>query len=254
MNSTRKFLLASGIIAAIGLGIWLVTSRWPASAPTPGPPASPTARSVPDDFPPLTVAENFTRATTQAERLKWVRQPTRVAAAMAEFFSTGAGAHEVVDKLAPMVPADTGEKIYQRFGVTMADGTQRLLCVVTSAGETKADFKAYSRHGSAPWAELLAGKTKEADEMRVFIRKGNYYNFGFKHEVRWQNFTATSPDLENPVALYMARTHPDLEQLEHLDLQHPTRVTVAIRALDDSHLQRQFEITKFLGAGWVMEN
>jgi hypothetical protein len=254
MKLPRKLLLASGMLAAIGLGAWLVMIRPPASASKPLAPASPAAPVVPDGLPPLTIAENFTRATSQSERLQWVRQPALVAAAMAEFFSTGAGAHEVVAKLEPMAPADTGAQIHQRFGVTMAAGTQRLLCVVKTAGENKVDFKAYARHGSAPWAELINGKTKEAGEMRVFIQKGYYYNFGFKHEVRWQNFTATSPDLENPVELYIGRLDPALKLLEQLDHQRPIRVTVAIRALDDSYLQRQFEITRFLGAGWVMEN
>ena len=254
MNSIRKFLAISVILTAIGLGIWLVVSRPPVRASKPEPAAMPAARCVPNDLPALTVAENFTRATTQAERLKWVRQPTRVGAAMTEFFGTGAGAHEMVAKLEPMKPADTGGQFYQRFGVTMADGTQRLLCVVTTAGETRVDFKAYARYGSVPWAELLAGKAREAAEMRVFIQKGNYYNFGFKHEVRWQNFTATSPDIQNPVELYIGRLDPALTLLEHLDLQRPIRVTVAIRALGDSHLQRQFEITRFLGTGWVLEN
>ena len=254
MISTRKFLAFGGLLIASGLGAWLVMNRPAAVATKPAPPASPIAPAVPDDLSPLAVAENFTRATTQAERLKWVRQPTEVAAAMAEFFSTGSGAHEVVAKLEAMRAADTGTESYARFGVTMATGPPRLLCMVTTAGGAKVDFKAYARHGSVPWAALLAGQAQEAGEMRIYIEKGTYYNFGFQHEVRWQHFTATSPDLEAPVELYLARTDPALKLLEQLDSKRPVRATVALRALGDSHLHRQFEITRFLERGWVLEN
>ena len=251
MSATRKFLALGGLLIASSLGVWLVMSR---PATRPAPPASPSQPAVPDDLSPLTVAENFTRATTQAERLKWVRQPTEVAPAMAEFFSVGSGAHEVVAKLGAMRPTDTGTQSYTRFGVTMAAGPPRLLCVVATAAGAKVDFKAYARHGSVPWAALLAGQAPEASEMRVYLEKGNYYNFGFQHEVRWQHFTATSPELDVPVALYIAHTDPALKLLEQLDPQRPIRVTVAIRPVGDSYLHRQFEITRFLGVGWALEN
>lgn len=255
MTSPRKFLVLGGVLAVIGLGVWFVTHRPATVAVKPLPVANPSAPAVENDgLPPRTVAENFTRASTQAERLKWVRQATEVAAVMEEFFSTGSGATEVVETLGGMGPASAGEQIYERFGVTMTDGTKRLVCVVPTAAGARVDFKAYARHGSVPWAALLAGQAKEAGEMRVSIEKGDYYNFEFKHDVRWQNFIATSPDLESPVWLYLARTDPALKPLEQTSLMRPVRATVALRVLGDSHLQRQFEISDFHGAGWVMED
>lgn len=254
MTPARKYLALAGLLLACGLGAWLVMNRQSVVATKPESPVSPIAPTVPDDLSSLTVAENFTRATSQAERLKWVRQPAEVAPAMAEFFSTGAGAHEVVAKLEAMPPVDTDTLSYLRYGVTMAAGPPRLLCVVATADGAKVDFRAYARHGSVPWAALLAGQAQEAGEMRVSLKKGNYYNFGFQHEVRWQHFTATSPDLEDPVALYIARSDPAFKLLEQLDSKRPVRATVALRTLGDSHLHRQFEITRFLGAGWVLAN
>lgn len=255
MTSIRKLLVFGGVLNTVGLVAWLVMPRLVPVAANPVPPASPTAPAISDDgLPPLTVAENFTRATTQAERLKWVRQPTEVEAAVLKFFSSANVTHQMGAKLEALGPASTGELIYERFGVKMADGTPRILSVVPTAAGARVDFKAYARYDSVPWEALLSGQAKEAGEMRIFIEKGDYYNFDFKHEVRWQSFIATSPDLEAPVWLYLARTDPTFKRLEMASLARPVPVTVALRALGDSHLRRQFEIAAFHGAGWVMED
>jgi hypothetical protein len=259
MKSTIRFLARAGIIVVIFLGAVVMLNRPSAVKtkvmPAAGPGAPAADPGMPDDagIPSArAVAEQFTRATTQAGRLQWVRQPGEVAAAMEEFFSNGSGSREQVVEIIDMPPVVTEALAYECFGVRMAAGTMRLLCVVTSGGDAKVDFKAYARHGAQPWPAMMQGQARESAEMRVFIRPGNYYNFGFNDEKRWQNFTATTPDLEDPVEFYIERTDPALKLLEKLVSHNPVRVTVAIRAVGDSHLQGQFEITRFLGAGWVM--
>lgn len=251
MTSTPKLLLTGSLLAVLGWGVWFVAKRQPAVAEVTMPAAS--AEEIADDgLSARVVAEHFTRATTREERMKWVRQPEAVAAAMEQFFSAGKGAGEVVAKLDAIAPGSEGDQIYERFAVTMADGSRRLLCLLPAAGGVRVDFKAYARHGSVAWSDLLGGQATEAGEMRVFLEKGDYYNFGFKHEVRWQCFTVTSPDLEVPVWLYLARTDPALKLLQATSSQKPVRVTVAVRAVGDSHLRRQFEIVAVHAVDWVV--
>jgi len=253
MTSARKFLLFGSLLAVLVAGGWRALKRPAVVAGDLLPSASTAVVAVADDgLSARTVAERFTGATSQAERLKWVRQPAAVAAAMELFFSTGKGSGEVVAKLDAIAPGSEGDEIYERFAVTMADGTRRLLCLLPAAGGVRVDFKAYARHGSVAWSELLGGLAGEADEMRIFIEKGDYYNFGFKHEVRWQCFTVTSPDLEVPVWLYLARTDPVLDSLQAAFGPKPVRVTVAVRAVGDSHLRRQFEIVAVHAVDWVV--
>jgi hypothetical protein len=253
-----RILSRAGVLGVLCLGAVVLLNRQPADNPKPAaaapgsPPAAAATTAGPSVPSARSIAEKFTRASTQAERLKWVRQPGEVAAAMEEFFSSGSGSREQVAEISGMPPVVTDALADECFGARMDSGDLRLLCVVTEGGEAKVDFKAYARHGSQPWAALLSGQAREAAEMRVFIQAGEYYNFGFSDEERWQNFIVTSPDLENPLEFYRDRGDPALGLLEKLDPRRPVPVTVAIRAVGDSHLRRQFEITRFLGAGWVL--
>jgi hypothetical protein len=249
MTPARKFLMLGSLLALLGGGGWFALQR-PTVVPAEPLPAP--VAVADDGLPARVVAEHFTQATTQAERLKWVRQPEAVAAAMELFFSSGKGSGEAVARLDAIAPGNLDESVHERFAVTMADGTRRLLCLLPTAGGVRVDFKAYARHGSVAWSDLLDGKAGEADEMRVFIGKGDYYNFGFKHEVRWQCFTVTSPDIEVPVWLYLARTDPALNLLQAANGPKPVRVTLALRAVGDSHLRRQFEIVAVRAADWVV--
>jgi hypothetical protein len=242
------------LVAGLGLGTWLAVSyrRHHRAKQTAAPRAAVVKPVVPDHGPlPAEVAANFIHAGSQAGRLAWVRHAGQVGPLMAEFFSHGRGAHETVTRLSPMGSTEAGAAgTVARFAVTMADGPQRLLCVVRENGAAKVDFHAYARHGAVPWDELLAGKATQATELRVFIQKGNYYNYEFSREERWLNLTATSPDLEAPLQFYIARSHPAVKMLDKL--QQPVRVTVAVRAQGASHLKRQFEITHILADGWVL--
>lgn len=252
MTPTRKFLLSGFLLAVLGAGAWHFSTPPGAVVAGPVPAPSPAAAVTDDGLSSRAVAGNFTRATTHAERLKWVREPDAVAAGMEKFFSTGKGAGEVVAKLDAIAPGTAGDLVYDRFAVTMVDGTRRLLCLLPAGGGVKVDFKAYARHCSVAWSDLLGGRATEAEEMRVFVERGDYYNFGFKHEVRWQCLTVTSPDIDVPVWLYLARTDPALKMLEATNSLKPLRVTVAVRAVGDSHLRRQFEIVEVHAVDWVV--
>ncbi|MFZ9937301.1 MAG: hypothetical protein ACO3JG_09615 [Luteolibacter sp.] len=246
------------VIVAVLLAALVVLNRRPAAPPkVAGPvtapaelPGEPSAAAQGE--PALAVAKRFTSATSQEERLKCVRQADEVAAQMADFFNRGPGAHEKVEAVVPMGPVVVGELNYESFRVRMTDGKMRILGVVPTGDGAKVDFHAYARHGSQPWSAMVSGEAKEAAEMRVLVQLGNYYNFGFDDEQRWQNFTATSPDLEQPLQFYLERNNPAIAQLREVSPVRPTRVTLAIRPVADSHLNGQFEITRCLNLGWVL--
>jgi hypothetical protein len=204
---------------------------------------------------PREVAEKFTQAQTVAERLVFVRDPQRVRPALEEFFREGPGAKEVVAKLTPLRMIQSTLFTFQRFEVKMKDGSSRLLCVVLSAEKgAKVDFESYARHGSESWADLLSGKALESEVVRVFVKAGNYYNHGFADEGKWRHFAATTPDVEMPLDFYVARGSEADEHLVGIASRRQMRATLAIRAVEGSFGNRQFEVTKVLGPGWVVED
>jgi hypothetical protein len=203
---------------------------------------------------PAAVAERFVRATTTAERLRWVRDHERVGAAVAAFFAHGPGATEQVEAWEPGGPAKMSRMTYERYEVRLAGGGERLLCVVPDRDGGKVDFECYARLGSVPWEQILGDEAGIAADVRVFIEAGNSYTAVFNDRLLWRNFTATSPDLEQAVELYAARGSATEQVLARLVAFGKTRATLAIDPLAGSHRSRQFRVTRVLAAGWVVED
>jgi len=244
--------LAILVVASLGLGAWLGVRQRHSLRAAAASSAAMKSGAFEHGPSPTAVAYNFMRAGNQTERLRWVRQPEKVAALVEEFFSHGRGANESMVSLSPMDSALADVNSYEPFAVELSDGSRRLLCVVRENGSAKVDFKAYARHGSVPWEDLLSGTAKQASEVRVLIQKSDYYNFEFADERRWIDFTATTPDLDSSVHLYVSSTSPDMKSLNKLVSGEGLGVTVAIRAHGESHLKRQFEITALLATDWVL--
>lgn len=199
---------------------------------------------------PAEVVQKFTRATTHAERLRWVRQAETVGPAMDAFFLDGPGATEKIRATRPVAESADSDMLYEIYQVTMERGEPRLLCVSVDPEGAKVDFKAYARHGSETWDDLLSGEVIAAEEVRVILRPGGFFQQRFSDEEKWLHFQATTPDLPNSLDFYVERA-----SAAGIDLARKGdtvgHMTVSIRAVDDSAKSRQFEITAVKTFGWI---
>jgi len=199
---------------------------------------------------PLKVAENFIAATTNEERLKWVRDPEETAPLLEEFFTNGAGAKEKILNLKPMQVVANEKFIIHRYELSLEGGDRRLLCVVQMDNRAYVDFKAYARHCSSKWQDLLSGSASAAAEVRVFLDLGTAYMNQYADEEKWTSYTATTQDWEMPLYFYAARNSKTDEALRALTRAGTQRATLAIRSNNNSHEKKQFEIVELLAPGW----
>jgi hypothetical protein len=199
---------------------------------------------------PSEVAEKFTKASTHAERLKWVRQPDRVGPAMEAFFREGPGSAEKITGTTALSTNGQGDFLYENYQVNLESGEPRLLCVSVDPRGAKVDFEAYARSCSEKWQDLVSGAVQSADEVRVILRPGGFFMHRFPDEENWVHFKATTPDLPDSMDFYVARDSEAARELGQGGEQTP-HVTVSIRAVEDSAKYRQFEITAVKALGWV---
>ena len=199
---------------------------------------------------PSEVAESFTKATTHAERLKWVRQPDKVGAEMETFFRDGPGASEKIVGKAALSASELGDLIYENYLVSLESGQPRLLCISVDPRGAKVDFEAYARSCSVKWTDLMSGSVASAEEVRVILQPEGFFMHRFPDEEKWVHFKATTPDLPDSLDFYVTRDSEAARELEKGHVLAP-HVTLSIRAVEDSAKYRQFEITAVKALGWV---
>jgi hypothetical protein len=199
---------------------------------------------------PLKVAENFIAATTNEERLKWVRDPEANAPLLEEFFTNGPGAKEKILNFKQIRITANEKFIIHRYQLNLEGGDRRLLCVVQMDNSAYVDFKAYARHCSSKWQDLLSGSASAAAEVRVFLDPGTAYMNQYADEEKWTSYIATTQDWDMPLYFYAARNSKTDEALLALTRAGTLPATLAIRSNDNSHEKKQFEIVELLTPDW----
>jgi hypothetical protein len=239
------------IVVVVG-GLWMAgrdRKKEPEAASERKAESDPAERMVWQGPVPPEVVENFTKATTHAERLRWVRHPEEVGPLMERFFREGPGATEKILETVPIGARGSGAMLHENYHVVIENGPPRLISVSVDPQGAKVDFKAYARHGSESWERLLSGEVTSADEMRVLLYPGGFYLHRFADEARWLHFEARSPDLTEPMDFYVDRDSKAAVEMGRIE-GTPLQVTVSLRAVEESAKYRQFEITALKAEGW----
>ena len=210
-------------------------------------------------LPAIEVARNFLRAGTPAERMALARKTGTLEERLRRFPAELTVYPISYRTLHPMgVASASGELSFQRFAVTLADGSRRLLCVTATPEGPLVDFEALARYGTAEWDALLEGAPGE--ELRVVAKTSFYYNHQFADDQEWAAFDLSSPDWPDSLTGYAKRGSATAGVLAKIVGKAPRlvgkaprqRVTLRIRPEGTSHQHRQFVIDKVLASGWVM--
>ena len=116
---------------------------------------------------PEEVAQFFTQSSDPYVRLRWCRDPERVASLLASFPEQAVS--EIPKSVEPMGGISAGVLSYERFAVTFANGENRLLCVVRTDEGTRVDWEAYARSSNA--LTLWSAEAKVARERQALVKK-----------------------------------------------------------------------------------
>ncbi len=164
------------------------------------------AAAKPTLEPSEAIAERFLHATDLEDRIALLRDPRHAGLLRDHFLRMETEQLETeIEALNPLSPVRAGDLIYERFHVQFTDGRNRLLSVVEEKTGAYVDWGTYARQGSASWEEIIEASVTEA-EVRVFVRRSDYYAAPFDDAERYQAYAITSPDLEETLYAYVCKT------------------------------------------------
>ena len=205
---------------------------------------------------PLDVADKFLQTSDPLERMKYARDPQRIAQILSSF----------PEQARSEIPTDTRlfdnfvneEPGVQRIETVFKDGTYRSLFIVRTPEGPKVDWEAYARWSNAlqKWTAEAADpdfqRGEESAVVRVFINIEFYYNFRFSDEEVWKSYRIKSRDLPDSVTAYAKADSVAAKILStELDTEGK-RMTLQLKSLPDDVRRKQFEIEKVLAVGWVI--
>lgn len=197
------------------------------------------------------VAKAFLAATTAEERLALVRNPEGARAVLSSFVDEAKAFPIAYSQMRRMgVASANGDMRFERYAVTMDDGSRRLICVAETPQGPLVDYQAFARFGTASWEELLAGSPGE--EVRAVAQPSYYFSHEFADDQKWTAFRLSNPDWPDALTGYALVGSATAGVLKEILSKLPKqRVTLKLRAEGKSHEDKQVVIEKVLASGWL---
>lgn len=257
-------LLSVGVLAILGLAVWLWLRPNMERQSTPGPVLAewPEDARKTSDFP----------SPSESDALELVRLAlaNRDPEIVARFFRPCATPPEGIVEFLKKVASTDGEATrldwlssldanglsLDGVLITYEDAGKRrnriALLTPDASGIWRLDFDAFARTVTPPWADLLGGSSQTA-QVRVYFAPDSYFNGPFRDDRQWICYGLASPDTEEILLGYCKTGSPQAAALASLRGENSkiARVTLEIGRVPGAEA-RQFEITRVLAEDWVI--
>lgn len=198
------------------------------------------------------LADDFAMSTNPQIRLRMCRYPDQISKRLDSY--TESALSEPATQVTFIDVVDLGGIMAARFVAKFADNSSRLICIVATDNGLRVDWDCYARYNCKALPEMLGGNTQTA-ELRVFIKKSDYYNFSYKDDQQWTSFELESPDFEELVYAYSQKGTTTGKLLDAALSRMPPgkglQVTLQISSKQESHKRKQFNIDRVYAFGWV---
>ncbi len=198
-------------------------------------------------------ARAFGEETDSAKRLAMARHPAEVEARLARY------PEEVKTvKVKELYVFGRGNNSPPRtaFTAQLENGSLRLLVVVETKEGLKVDWDAFARYGTAPWDDLLAGRSERAD-MRVFLKGEDFHGDPFDDKTTWRSYKLYSPDAGARMYGYVKAGSIREQNLSLIGDFSPaggTRMFLRLAHRGSHQGRKLFEIERVLSQGWVTDD
>ena len=196
------------------------------------------------------LAKKFLEATSVEELLPLVRDAKRVEPKIRAFHPDGKIAAPGLSQF------NSQDRIAYRgklasVTVRTRDFAMKQLAFLRTGDGLKLDWESYAGWSEMPWKEFIAEKTDRPVLFRVVARRGDYYNFGFADDSKWQCYDMRSPDGEHVLYGYVKKDSALDVKMRPADPKAVTYMTLKLRFLPGETSKNQVVIEDYVADGWV---
>ncbi len=116
------------------------------------------------------------------------------------------------------------------------------------------DWESWVGWSEIPWEEFLRARPTTPKEFRVTVQRGEYYNFGFADDGKYQCYVLTAPYRDDLLFGYVARGSALDEELNAGCAGDKSAWVLQLAYPPDAKAANQVIIAKILAKGWVSQD
>lgn len=203
---------------------------------------------------PIEFAETFLNTSDPQERLKYVRDPEKVAQLFPSFPEEALSG--IPNRTEVVVSFSSIGTSIHRIDAFFDNGGARSLYILDTNEGLKVDWESYARHSNAlqEWGQNSGTSERKEESVvaRVKIGIENYYNFRFSDDEDWMSYRLESPDLDDSFTAYAKKGSTTSKFLEWFVASQERRITLQLRCRSEDARNKQYEVEKVIAMGWVI--
>jgi len=215
------------------------------------PPAERSDASYLAEAEPLT--RKFMQATTVAEMLPLVRNPTVAEGRMRAFYPDGHIPALGISKFG----SDGGFSVngkHRALSILTGDQKKKSIAFVETAQGMKVDWESWVGWSDMPWETFITTRPTVGHLFRVILEPVDYYNFEFADDLNWKSYSLVSPDREHVIFGYLPKFSALNQQLDLSADSNKINVILSLKFPTAGNSKNQVEIERVIAKGWVEED
>ncbi len=198
------------------------------------------------------LAKKFVEATRVEEIVPLVRNPEVAEARIRKLHPDGrispVGLAQFNTRGAPAIRGAVSA-----FFLRTRDQDEKSIAFVDGPQGLKVDWESWVGWSDLSWEEFLSSKPVVGHVFRVTLVPIEYYNFGFKDDLKWQSYRLDSPDGQNSIYGYVEKDSLLDRQVRPGDDMKPLALMLSLKFPQGATSSSQVLIERVVADGWVEE-
>lgn len=201
----------------------------------------------------LTAIE-FLTARTLDERLAWVRQPERVAPMMREYYAKGDDRHPEFKQLLGRASLTVAGREVITISFSSQNNSALAIALLRDGDDQRflVDWESFVSYSDIPTEVFIEKKPTTPTTFRVYANIGDYYNFQFSDQSKYQCISLENRDGDLLFYGYVTRDQAWLDTIfpSRAPSQAPRALTLKISFPADPPADNIVLIDEFVTAWW----
>ncbi len=198
------------------------------------------------------VAKEFLNASSMDELERWIRLPEATMPKVRAWYAEEPYSPAGFNSLAGDYTFSTQEGVeWVAVPVRTADFEKRNLILVKEPAGWRVDWESWVGWSEISWPGFRSSKPIEPKLFRVKVSEVDYYNFGFKDELKWRSYRLDSPDGEQSLFGYVERGSDTDVRLDPRDAVNGKPMLLTLKFPPDAPSDNQVLIDRIVAEDWL---
>jgi hypothetical protein len=203
-----------------------------------------------------TTIEGFLAATSNEDRLKWIRMPSQIRPYLEEYYNRPAALKPEFGSLGEVFPIEEAGLSLVAGRVTFANGVVNDVILEWNGSAFLLDWESFVNYSTLSWKDFQTVRSRNPVAFRVLATKGDFYFPPFSDMDKWGCLALQHSVEDGILYAYFDLASPEstlLRDLVQNDEGKEIPIMVELQYPEEPGRINQVVLRRIIGKGWIRQ-